>query len=120
MKEEIDYKQLRNALIESEELQSHGGWLIFLEAAILAAASFYHWDNALIALVVFVVSLALLAQKVIGTIVSIGFGGAIGYWIGLMAYNSSTRWDVGIAAGLVGFIFMFCLHQSHVKAFEKY
>lgn len=121
MNQNIDYKRLRNTVIEADYLKNAGGgWLVYVEAAVVGYLAFKRWDNALIALGVFFVAAMLLANRVTGTIIALAFGGAVGFVAYQYAMNASGRWDVGAAAAIVAAFFGFCFQHVHVEAFEKF
>lgn len=119
MNPNLDHKQIVRGIVEARDARRFDGWLLFVEALAVGVLLFLWRDNALIALAGFVVAFGLLAQKVIGTAVSIAIGGIAGWWAGQAAFIKTGRWDVGIAVGLIALFFVFSIHQYHVNAFER-
>ncbi len=114
-----DQNRISRAIVDARDASCGDGWPIFVEALLVALALFHWKDNALLALVGFVATFILLAAKPIGTLVSIGLGGAAGWCAGHGIFLKYARWDFGVVVGLVVMFCVFTIHQYHVKAFDR-
>ena len=118
MKPELDYKQVKDAIVEARKSKPGDGWLVFVEAIVIGVIVFKWRDNALLGLAATVVTLGMFTNKVVGTIISLAIAGFVGWWAGMVNFISYDRWDIAIALGLIIFFVIFSFHQLHVKAWE--
>ncbi len=118
MKPELDYKQVKDAIVEARKSRPGDGWLVFVEAIVIGVIVFKWWNNALLGLAATVVTLGMFTNKIAGTIISFAIAGLVGWWAGAVNFISYGRWDIAIALGLIIFFVIFSFHQLHVRAWE--